>query len=208
MRTALVLVAVSGTAALAEPDKHFAQIIKQAATDYQKWGRVDEAPNIAPELCRAPMPEDYGKSAQVRQSAAEDGPHHHKLFYLWASDKHAYLKQGTIAAGFAIVKQSFTAKRHVEDKAAAPHAAGESHAIAFRNPPITWTKSPHGALEIDQPKELFIMARTKDTDDTDHGWIYGTVTTDGTVTSAGKVETCMHCHVEAPHDRLFGLPKD
>jgi hypothetical protein len=38
------------------------------------------------------------------------------------------------------------------------------------------------------------------------GWIYGTVTPDGkTVTSAGKVESCMKCHEEAKGDRLFGL---
>ncbi|MEO8549170.1 MAG: hypothetical protein ABI678_04335 [Kofleriaceae bacterium] len=204
MRTALLLVAVTASTTSAEPDKHFAAIIKQAATDYQKWTRVDEQPNIAPELCRAPLPADYGVAAKVRLSAAEGGAHHDKLFYLWASDKAAYLKQGTIAAGFAIVKQSFSTKRHTEAKTAT------TTSIAFgRNPPpITWTKTPHGALEIDQPKELFIMAKTKTTGGTDDGWIYGTVATDGTVTSAGKVETCMHCHVEAPHGRLFGLPKE
>lgn len=207
MRIAFALIAVSASAASAAPDPHFAKIIKRAATDYQKWGRVDEMPNIAPDLCRAPMPADYGKAAQVRQSSAEDGPHHHKLFYLWASDKSAYLKQGTIGEGFAIIKQSFSTKRHVEDKAAA-NPKGALGAAYGTPPPIRWTKTPHGALEIDQPKELFIMAKTKDTEGTDHGWIYGTVATDGTVTSAGKVETCMHCHVEAPHGRLFGLPKD
>jgi len=204
MRIALVLVALTSVAS-AEPDPQFAKIIKQAATNYQKWTRVDERPNIAPELCRAPLPEDYGKAAQVRLSAAEDGPHRQKLFYLWASDKWAYLKMHALPADFAIVKQSFTTKRHVEAKA----APVKLDALSFGNPgPITWTKTPHGALEIDQPKELFIMAKTVDSDATDHGWIYGTVATDGTVTSAGKVETCMHCHVDAPHGRLFGLPKD
>jgi hypothetical protein len=203
MRTALVLVVISASAVSASPDQRFAKIIKQAATDYQKWGRVDEAPNIAPELCRAPTPADYGQSARVHESAADDGPHHQKLFYLWASDKAAYLRQSTIGAGFAIIKQSFTSKRHVEAK---PAASGV--ALYGTPAPIRWTQTPHGALEIDQPKELFIMAKTKDVEGTDHGWIYGTVATDGTVTSAGKVETCMHCHVEAPHGRLFGLPKN
>jgi hypothetical protein len=44
---------------------------------------------------------------------------------------------------------------------------------------------------------------------TDRGWAYGTVTADGKqVTSAGRVESCMRCHRKAPHDRLFGLPKE
>jgi hypothetical protein len=43
---------------------------------------------------------------------------------------------------------------------------------------------------------------------TDAGWVYGTVTPDGKqVTSAGRVESCMGCHQDAPHDRLFGLAK-
>src|SRR5437870_10625362 len=55
---------------------------------------------------------------------------------------------------------------------------------------------------------LFIMFKTEPgTPGTDEGWVYGTVTADGKqVTSAGRVESCMACHRDAPHDRLFGLP--
>lgn len=46
-------------------------------------------------------------------------------------------------------------------------------------------------------------------EDTDDGWIYGTVAADGrTVTSAGKVQSCMGCHLKAPHGRLFGVSKN
>jgi hypothetical protein len=57
---------------------------------------------------------------------------------------------------------------------------------------------------------LFIMFKLDpETPDTDEGWVYGTVTADGrTVTSAGRVGSCMGCHKKAPHDRLFGLPKE
>jgi hypothetical protein len=63
---------------------------------------------------------------------------------------------------------------------------------------------------------LFIMYRTeKNTPGTDNGWVYGTLTPDGkTVTSAGRVASCMGCHTEAPYPkepkcegRLFGLPE-
>ena len=40
---------------------------------------------------------------------------------------------------------------------------------------------------------------------TDAGWVYGTATPGGEVTSAGRVASCMGCHVSAPHERLFGL---
>ena len=40
---------------------------------------------------------------------------------------------------------------------------------------------------------------------TDDGWVYGTVSADGkTVTSAGRVDSCMRCH-ETRKDRVFGI---
>ena len=49
-----------------------------------------------------------------------------------------------------------------------------------------------------RPADLFVMVRGDE-------WIYGTVSPDGKITSAGQVESCIGCHVEAPHDRLFGI---
>jgi hypothetical protein len=54
------------------------------------------------------------------------------------------------------------------------------------------------------PAGLFVMAKVG-TADSDAGWIYGTTARDGSVTSAGRVETCIGCHEHAPRDRLFGL---
>lgn len=59
-----------------------------------------------------------------------------------------------------------------------------------------------------EPTGLFVIAKVGDGagDGTDQGWIYGTVAVDGTVTSAGRVGTCMECHDrDAKHERLFGL---
>jgi hypothetical protein len=39
----------------------------------------------------------------------------------------------------------------------------------------------------------------------DAGWVYATLTADGQVTAAGRVESCMHCHQDAGHERLFGV---
>jgi hypothetical protein len=54
---------------------------------------------------------------------------------------------------------------------------------------------------------LFIMLKLDpQTPGTDDGWVYGTVTADGKeVLSVGRVESCMGCHKDAPHDRLFGV---
>jgi hypothetical protein len=53
--------------------------------------------------------------------------------------------------------------------------------------------------------DLFIMYHVDPaTPGTDNGWVYGTVTPDGkTVTSAGRVASCMRCH-QSLSGRLFG----
>ena len=81
----------------------------------------------------------------------------------------------------------------------------------------------HHAKDLDQPagqvivkeswipgKEktkgpLFMMIKTG-AEDSDAGWIYATTTPDGkTITSSGKVASCMECHQGAKRDRIFGL---
>jgi hypothetical protein len=165
--------------AIASPDPRYAATIRKAAADYTKWGKVDDTSRIAPTLCASPLP---AKPSHARMSAAEDdSPHGKKLFYLWATNRDAYanLRRSKLAipVGFTIVKQSFAA---VGD-ASSGYTTGAK-------------------------KDLFVMTKLGDKPGTDDGWIYGTVTPDGVVTSAGRVETCMHCHDDqATHERLFGI---
>ena len=177
-------------------DARFVTAIRAAAKPYQTWGRVDERPNIAPMMCDMPRPEHYGSKGQVRMSEAEESPHGKKLYYLWASDRAAYLKT-EVAAGFTIVKESFAA---VPSKRAA------------NPPPEKMLESPlHDTVELagkrlttGAAKGLYVMTKVGG-EGTDDGWIYGTITSAGVVTSAGRVATCMGCHEDAPHGRLFGL---
>jgi len=177
-------------------DARFVPQLRAAAASYQKWGRVDERPNVAPMMCDMPRPEHYGSKGHVRMSEADESPHGKKLYYLWASDRAGYAKL-SVKPGFAIVKESFAA----------------TPASQPRNAPAMVTDSPlHSTVGHDgkwfttgAAKGLYVMAKVGEGDGTDAGWIYGTITTDGVVTSAGRVATCMGCHEEAAHDRLFGL---
>lgn len=56
------------------------------------------------------------------------------------------------------------------------------------------------------PGPLFMMIKSGGAD-SDEGWIYATLTSDGkSVTGSGRMESCMKCHRDAPRDRIFGLP--
>lgn len=206
-------------------DPRFTETLRTAARDYRSWNRVDERPNLAPVLCRAPSGIDYGFPSHARMSHADDAEHGKKLYYLFAGHgnhegRHYYTALGTRAAqpipiGFAIVKQSWTAVPSTPPAAnPAPTAEFDPSlelAMSTNAPaPITHVDHEGQRLHTGEQAELFVMAKVGEPDmaGTDAGWIYGTLTPDGqTVTSAGRVQRCMDCHDVAPHDRLFGLQK-
>jgi hypothetical protein len=197
----------------ARPDRRFIPAVRAAANGYQAWGRVDEKPNIAPFLCRVPAGDDYGVASKVRQSRARTGAHGEKLYYLWASDRDAYLMldrdSEALPVGFTVVKQSFSARPLVGD----PPVVVRPGPFDPQDPPgalapISWMTAKDGRrLQTDQPADLYVMVKVGAGRGTDAGWIYGTVSPAGAVTSAGRVESCMGCHESARYERLFGLPE-
>lgn len=179
--------------------------IRRAADEYRSWGVVGPHVLWAPELCMAPPP----PSVHVTEAMglASDG---HKLFALYASDGGGYLKGtgdgGTdeFPVGMTLVKEAY------------------EPVPIFTELPVPWTLETQPIIEkhgfypfatrgqakytIGARRDLFVMTKlAPETPDTDEGWIYGTVAPDGTVTSAGLVESCMECHDSAPHERLFGV---
>jgi hypothetical protein len=188
-------------------DARFADAIHGAAAAYAKWGRVDERPNLAPSLCRAPLPQDYGAPARVRRSEADDAPHGKKLYFLYASDRARYLEDAAppvdLPVGFSVVKESFAAVATKDAPAAEAHDTVSTNAP----PPVTTLLDDDGhRWKLGARKDLFVMVKVGDVPGSDAGWIYGTVAPDGTVTSAGRVASCMGCHDEAAtREKLFGL---
>lgn len=205
-------------------DPRFTETLLAAARDYPQWTRVDERPNLAPLLCRLPTGLDYGFPSHARLSQADDAEHGKKLYYLFAGhEKHnarnyytALGSQGAeaVPVGFAIVKQSWTAVPSAASAAnarAEPDTAALELDVSMNTPaPIDWVDHDGQRLKTGEQAGLYVMAKVGATDmpGTDAGWIYGTLTADGrTVTSAGRVQSCMDCHDVAPHERLFGLQK-
>lgn len=105
--------------------------------------------------------------------------HGRKLYYLFSKDQRAYLqsKDRPQPVGQVIVKEAWFPKAGADPKQK-----------------ITGEKGP-----------LFLMIKTGDAD-SDEGWIYATATPDGkTITSWGKLASCMECHQVRTNDRMFGL---
>jgi hypothetical protein len=160
------------------------------ARAYLAWGRVDDEMRWAPYLCRQPLP------SRARLSQADAGSHAQKVYFLYARDHRAYTS-GTGSRRQVVVKESWT-HRPVD----------LAHAVQIGGEPLM-ARTPEGAtVEPDRFAGLFVMMRVDARDPrADRGWVYGTVSPAGAVTSVGRVASCMGCHVEAGPGRLFGLAR-
>lgn len=190
-----------------DADPPFSRELLQAAKEYRAWGRVDDPMRLGIEDCRMPPPARPAMSA-----SPDEQTHGKKLYSLFAKDRKQYLAvadKGS-AVGQVIVKQSWAAaevpdmkpgqtdwKRVVPTEDVGP---GGTHFYPYAT-------QGDKVYKAAKPAGLFLMLKfDPKTPGTDDGWVYGTVTADGkTVTASGKVESCMNCHQEAKHDRLFGL---
>ena len=187
-----------------EKDARFHPLLLDVAKSYEKYSRVGHTPYVAPGLCSAPP------LSGVLLSASKDEPTHgQKLYFLFALDPELYRIKGKglrptspvapiygeKGAEQALVKQSWTC------------VAVEKGKEGELNPLLVLRKGQQ-VFTTGEKKDLFIMIKLdRITENTDQGWVYGTVTADGkNVTSSGKVRSCIECHKSAGDCRLFGLP--
>lgn len=180
-------------------DERFHRALLDAVRNYAKdYGNLDDIMRWAPGLCRRPPP------ARIRESTSEDeGTHGKKLYWLYAKDRDAYLKVGKGASqpvGQVLVKEAFVAKPGRGD--------GDPQQDGWR--PLTPIVERDGKpFHAGEKQGLYVLLKLDPkTEGSDAGWVYGTLTADGkTVTSAGRVASCMGCHTENTTDRMFGLQK-
>ena len=203
-------------------EKSFRDLLLEAARDYQSYGRIDDEMRWAPYLCRMPMP------GIAHVSASKDAETHgRKLYSLFAKNRQEYVGLAglkTVSVGQVLVKQSWVPEEVPGDKAKGPPWHDVPLQEVVRTPPAPGQRAkgldglgdhfwPYAVgkdgkrYKASKLAGLFIMLKLDPkTPGTDAGWLYGTVTPDGKkVTAVGRVESCMKCHQEAKHDRLFGL---
>ena len=184
-------------------------LLRLVAAEYRKFGAVDAEARWAPGLCRSPMP------AAARFSRSDDADTHgQKLYLVYAKDADAYADISGLphsvlwisrwdpqlnAVAQIIVKESWTPKK----------VTAQEISDTQRQPRTQPARRDGEFFIPGEQRDLFVMMRFVDAKapDTDDGWIYGTISPDGKrISSIGRVESCMSCHIEAPHGRLFGLP--
>lgn len=179
--------------------------LREIAREYKKYQPVDYDAKWAPELCNEPRPYRDYTPAEARFSGSKDAESHgQKLYFLFAQQKDAYLKLSDkpSAVGQVIVKESWVPLEAKEEDL-------KKHMARRLVESVPFARKGDKLFRAGEQGELFVMFKLDaKTADTDNGWVYGTVTPDGKkVTSAGRVDSCMSCHKDAKHDRLFGAVK-
>jgi hypothetical protein len=192
----------------------FEDRLREIAATYESFGRVSAAARWAPAMCRA---RDLPTPEVVFSRSKDSDTHGQKLYSLFAKELTPlgdYVVKGQ--PGQVIVKESWVPEEVTDDgKPLEPvHRKikvrqGDS-VVEKEDLFLPYARKDGRLYHAKERGPLFIMFKMDpQTPGTDAGWVYGTVTADGRqVTSAGKVESCMKCHQEAPHDRLFGLPEN
>lgn len=195
---------------IGEIDPRFVADVKDAFASYKAWGRVDDEMRWAPFLCRMPMP---GRPAM---SGAADGAHAKKLYSLFAKEHAAYAELGNAYApvkigvpmGPQIVAKESYLPELVTDAPNAPKPTGANGNVeADHFHPYTTGEDGQTYRASKLVGVYFVIEKGAGTFGTDEGFVYGTVTATGEVTSAGMVTSCMGCHVQAKHRRFFGPAK-
>ncbi len=170
------------------------------AGEYKSYGRVDDELRWAPFLCRQPLP------GIARQSMSNDPTTHgQKLYSVFVRDYAGYPEPSN--PGQVVVKESFHADVVTDpDASFAPAASGAPTDGGDHFYPFAMS---NGKLyRAGLPAGLFIMYRdAPGVPDTDDGWTYATVSPASEVTASGRIDSCIGCHLLAPHGRLFGVPK-
>jgi hypothetical protein len=189
------------------------------AAEYKTWGRVDDEMRWAPALCQ------NGDPGQVYLSASKDqDTHGQKLYSLFARRHWDYVGHGKgikVAVGQAIVKQSWVPEEITDPQEKPGKEIDYGKVIRISDPASdskAWPDVDHfypylwkgdKVYKATRQADLFMMLKLDPrTPGTDEGWVYATATPDGKkITSMGRIESCMKCHLTAKSDRLFGLRK-
>ncbi len=177
-------------------DPRFEQVANWIAIEYTRYETAESAwARLAPVLCDPPVTDPYTGPVF---SNADSGEHKRKLYRLYSKQSRFYpvswtgLELGVQPVGQALVKESFVPDEMAE--------ADDEVGTTVFDPRTAKHYTPG------DPAGLFIMFKLDPaTEGTDAGWVYATTTPDGLVTAAGRVESCVKCHIRSDQDRMLGL---
>ncbi len=202
----------------------FASRLLEIAQEYKRYERVDQTMHWSPISCIVPVgpPEEEAAFSASRSSST----HGRKLYFLYARKPWEYqsnvwgykrAKEAIRAPwGQTLVKEAWEPVKLdpaelvvFQDRARSTNEEDPYERYEPLDPAHAYAIDGKDAYRAGEKNGLYIMFKTREgTPGTDHGWVYGTVSADGSkVTSVGLVENCMSCHVDAKSDRQLGLPK-
>jgi hypothetical protein len=182
-------------------DPRFTDILLQDAAAFPRWFTSRE-PLWSPAMCTAPVPHTFLSTSSDRET------HGRKLYHLYVREPVPYGAASPANPTFSVT----TASPHLHYKQPVGQALVKQTWLPREVPPDTLMTSRVRALDgklyvPSEPGPLFIMHKLDpSTPNTDQGWVYATLTPDGSkVTASGRIGSCMKCHEVSAYDRMFGV---
>lgn len=211
-----------------ENTSSFEMRLLEIAKEYETYGRREAEMHFVPLPCSNVVGQGIvfflpaNSIAPQFSNSTDSTTHGRKLYSLFVkhvptdSESKQYIETGkTNPIGQVVVKESWISEELKDEGRVFPTVSKKvqvrrnNELVEIDDIFYPYAKRGEKLYRAMAKGTLFIMYKTDpNTPGTDEGWVYGTVSADGKqVTSAGKVESCMNCHLKAPHDRLFGLAK-
>jgi hypothetical protein len=209
----------------AKDGQQFHAKLMEVGRDHQSYGRVNTVlMRWAPTFCRAPTPDTPAGPLYSKSDDAET--HGRKLYSLFVKIKPqgigtSYVGKPDSPVGQVIVKETWLPEPITDVKVTvtpgsktstltAKRADGSALNEEIKDNFLPYAQKGDTMYYAAKKGPLFVMMKLDPkTPDTDNGWIYGAMSSDGQeILEVGRIESCMKCHKDAPHDRLFGLAKE
>ena len=177
----------------------FDRTLKDIAQTYRDFERVSSVPRVSRIDCDRPY-QSILSPTPMKSAAPAGTPHGTKYYFVFAKFPDRYAPLAAYQdVGQILVKEAWPSREVADGTTTHPRVA-----------PHTEQNSVNGELpghaSAGRPELFILLKLDPDTPGTDEGWVYATVAPTGpSVTSAGRVGTCMECHQQAPNDRVFGL---
>jgi len=172
------------------------------AKEYRTYSLYNNENYWTLELC-APMrfPSQEGDSLHISAADPDKSPHGNKLYKLYVKDLKAYERHWEKQPeGQVLIKEVWNTRIVLDEDSVDKGKVVAKRSLIDREFYTTTTR-----------KELYVMYKTKPSEENDEGWWYGIIdieqgTDKAKVIESMKINRCIKCHQQNKADRIFGNP--
>ncbi len=184
------------------------QELIKIAQEYETYTLYDANANFTYVFCE-PMTNPFkGDTMHISYADPKKSPHGNLLYKLYVKDIDVYNATKVQPEGQVVIKEVWNTRRLDRDNDTVVNMLSHTP-DSTKHLPIYLSFNDREYYTPVNRKQLFIMYKTKSSDENDKGWWYGIVdiekgTEKAKVIESMKINRCIQCHQYNKTDRIFG----